>query len=194
MKGARIRVAALAATLAVVLSAGAVAAHEFTAAILVAGDDGEARLADAVRGMLMAADERDGHLDETSDGHLGGVDVQVLPLPEAAAGRVEGLWGTPIIPPDVVVVMGSEAEARAALAAFGWDSIVLAPGTLPTGWAEGSFATRYRSAYGTEPTDAAAEGYNASRRLDQAIRPRGGIEPRSGVEAALADSAGGIDW
>ena len=184
----------VAAALAVALSAGAGAAHEFTAAILVAGDNGEARLADAVRGMLLAADERDGHPAETSDGHLGGVDVQILPLPEAAAGRVEGLRGAAKRPPGVAVVIGPEAEARATLDSFGWDSIVMTPGTLPTGWAEGGFAARYRSAYGAGPTEAAAEGYNAARRIDLAIRPRDGLEPRSGVEAALAESAGGIDW
>jgi hypothetical protein len=145
--------------------------------------------------MLMAADERDGHPAEASDGHLGGVDVQILALPEAAAGRVEGLVGAPRTPPDVAVVIGPEAEARAALASYGWASIVLAPGTLPAGWSTaGRFAARYRSAYGTEPTEAAAEGYNAARRLDLALRPHDGLEPRKAIEAALSQSAAGIDW
>lgn len=56
-------------------------------------------------------------------------------------------------------MIGPEAEARGARAAFGWDSIVLAPpGTLPAGWAKASFAARCRNAHGTEPTEAAAEG------------------------------------
>lgn len=43
MKAARCQVRALAATLAVALSAGAVEGHELTAAILVAGDNGAAK-------------------------------------------------------------------------------------------------------------------------------------------------------
>ena len=57
---------------------GVASAHSSTAALLVVGEDREASLAEAVRGFLLAADERDGHANETSDGHLGGVDVHVL--------------------------------------------------------------------------------------------------------------------
>ncbi len=86
--------AVLAGAVSMILS-GTVLAHSFTAALLVVGQDREASLAEARRGFLLAADERDGHANETSDGHLGGVDVQVLPLPRDAAGLVEGLTGTP---------------------------------------------------------------------------------------------------
>ena len=77
MRAAR-ALAGVAAT-AAILAANAAAAHEFTAALYMTGEMREARLAEAVNGFLLAADERDGHSDETSDGHLGGVDVQVLP-------------------------------------------------------------------------------------------------------------------
>ena len=78
---------------------GIASAHSFTAALLVVGEDREASLAEAVRGFLLAADERDGHANETSDGHLGGVDVHVLPLPRDAAGLVEGLLAHRASPP-----------------------------------------------------------------------------------------------
>lgn len=195
MSGLVLRAAVAAAALAAAEGAGA---HEFTAAILATGEDREAQLAEAVRGFLLAADERDGHAAETSDGHLGGVDVQILPLPQEAAGQVEGLVGTPRTPPGAVVVIGPEAERARALADIGTESIGLAPGKLPPGWAEetapDSFAVRYRSAYDTAPTVAAAEGYNAARRLDLAIRPLEGLELRTAVKAALAASGNGIDW
>lgn len=188
----------LGGALALALAAGAARAHEFTAAILAVGEGREARLAEAVKGFLLAADERDGHAAETSDGHLGGVDVQVLPLPPEAAGRVEGLVGAPQEPPGVVVVIGPEAETAEALAAVGPESIGLRTGTLPPGWAEAagpeSFAARYRRAWGDAPTGAAAEGYNAARRLDAAIRPHDGLAPRAAVAAALAASEGGLEW
>ena len=46
-------------------------AHSFTAALIVAGDNREASLAEAVRGFLLAADERDGHANETSNSLTG---------------------------------------------------------------------------------------------------------------------------
>ena len=178
--------------------AGFAQAHEFTAAIMIVGEDRETVLADAVRGFLMAADESDGHPDETSDGHLGGIDVQILPLPSDAASAVEGLRGSPKLPPEVVVVLGPPTEAAPVLAAVSRQSIYLGAGSLPPGWAEAAqpsgFAARYRQNYGHAPSRAAAEGYNAARRLDLAIRPQDGLTPRAALKAALAASEAGIDW
>lgn len=181
------------AALALTVTANMAAAHEFTAALLVTGENREARLAEAVNGFLLAADERDGHPGETSDGHLGGVDVQLLPLPAEAAGQVVGLVGTPRTPADVLVVIGPEPDASPAFA-----GVVLRPGVLPDGWAAendaSSFAARYQSTYGNPPTEAAALGYNVARRLDIAIRPLDGVAPAAALEAALAETASGIDW
>ncbi len=71
-------------------------AHEFTAGLHVAGLGSETRLAEIVAGFLLAADERDGHEGETSDGHLGGVDVQVLLLPHDSGAEIPGLFGNPV--------------------------------------------------------------------------------------------------
>ncbi len=185
------------AALALTVTANMAAAHEFTAALLVTGENREARLAEAVNGFLLAADERDGHPAETSDGHLGGVDVQLLPLPAEAAGQVAGLVGTPRTPADVLVVIGPEPDASAA-ASPAFAGVVLRPGVLPDRWAAendaSSFAVRYQSTYGTAPTEAAALGYNAARRLDIAIRPLDGVAPAAALEAALAETASGMDW
>ena len=190
--------AAGSALLAMLMATGSVAAHEFTVGILVVGKQPETRLAEAVRGFLLAADERDGHAGETSDGHLGGVDVQILPLPSELAGQVTGLTGRPETPPGVVVVTGPEAEADAALAELEAAIVGLRPGVLPPGWSgdrsADSFAMRYRRAYGFAPTEAAAEGYNAARRLDLAIRPLDGITPQSALAVALSDTQSGIAW
>ncbi|WP_162232886.1 hypothetical protein [Cypionkella psychrotolerans] len=109
-------------------------AHSFTAALIVAGDNREASLAEAVRGFLLAADERDGHSNETSDGHLGGVDVHVLPLTQDASGLVEGLIGTPTEPADVVVVLGPESAASEAAREYLSTSTVLLQVVLLVGW------------------------------------------------------------
>ena len=125
-------------------------AHSFTAALIVAGDNREASLAEAVRGFLLAADERDAHANETSDGHLGGVDVHVLPLPRDAAALVEGLIGNPTEPGDVVVVLGTEPAASEAARKYQSNSTVLLQVVLPVGWdsdvGTDSFVARYRLA------------------------------------------------
>ena len=180
------------------LVANAAMAHEFTTALYVTGENRAQRLAEAVNGFLLAADERDGHPAETSDGHLGGVDVQILPLPEAMAASVTGLNGTAQIPPDVMVILGDAPVPAAVLAELGFEGSVVPSGALPDSWAAddsaGSFAQRYRSAYGAEPSVAAAQGYNAARRLDIAIRPLGGVSPRAALDAALAETEGGVNW
>jgi hypothetical protein len=173
-------------------------AHSFTAALIVVGDNREASLAEAVRGFLLAADERDGHANETSDGHLGGVDVHVLPLPRDAAGLVEGLIGKPTEPGDVVVVFGTEAAASEAVRKYQSNSTVLLQVVLPVGWdsdvGTDSFVARYRLAYGTAPGLMAATGYHAARRLDVAIRPLDGVIPRAALEDAWRSTESGLPW
>ncbi len=173
-------------------------AHSFTAALIVVGDNREAGLAEAVRGFLLAADERDGHANETSDGHLGGADVHVLPLPRDAAGLVEDLIGTPTEPGDVVVVLGTEPAASEAVRKYQSNSTVLLQVVLPVGWdsevGTDSFVTRYRLAYGTAPGLMAATGYHAARRLDVAIRPLDGVIPRAALEDAWRSTESGLPW
>lgn len=177
---------------------GIVSAHSFTAALLVAGEDREASLAEAVRGFLLAADERDQHANETSDGHLGGVDVQVLPLPRDAAGLIEGLVGMPDEPADVVVVIGPEPAAGEFARTLRSASTVLHQAALPVGWDSDDetdgFVTRYRLAYGTAPGVMAATAYHAARRLDVAIRPLDGVVPQAALEAAWQSTETGLPW
>ena len=178
---ARRTIPALAAVLWIALS-GIAAAHSFTAAILVVSENVEQDLAEAVRGFLLAADERDGHPNETSDGHLGGVDVHVLPLPAEATRLVQELTGSPDEAADVVIVLGPKPADDDAASKYSRASIVLVQALLAEGWngddrMEG-FITRYRLAYGKEPGLLAASAYHAARRLDVAIRPLDGAGPR----------------
>ncbi len=180
--------------------ATAAAAHEFTAALMVHGPDREARLAEAVNGFLLAADERDGHAAETSDGHLGGVDVQILPLPRDATGGVTGLVGSPSDQPDVFVIFGTGESAPNPPSGFSSHAILMVPGTLPEAaeWRDTSdadgFAARYQNEFGQAPTEYAAMGYNAARRLELAIRPQDGFVNIDEIASAIAETAGGITW
>lgn len=174
------------------------AAHSFTAALLVVGENREVRLAEAVRGFLLAADERDGHADETSDGHLGGVDVHVAPLPSSAVAMVDGLIGAPEDPPDVLVVIETEPQVGASENEFTGVRLVILPTALPPDWqaddASDGFVVRYRQAYGVAPSESAAMAYHAARRLDAAIRPLDGVAPRAAFETALNETQIGFRW
>ena len=173
--------------------ASSATAHEFTAGLLVTGPDAAPRLAEVVNGFLLAADERDGHANETSDGHLGGVDVQILPLPRGSGAGLTGLSGNPSQRPDVVVIFGDEPVQPAMLQP---GVRIVRPGSLPPDpvWQQDDFADRYRAAYGRVPTRDAASGYNEARRLDHAIRPLNGLSPPDAFQAGIQATAGGSEW
>jgi len=186
----------LALALAVTLPAAAVQAHSFSLAVLAGGEHAAAQLDSAVKGILLATQERDGHANETSDGHLGGLDVYIVPLPAFAAETIQGLKGVSQASIDVAILLDPEAELEQAMAGLDPQTVIMRPGTINPEPTEASkmFAMRYQTAYGTVPDQSAVAGYNAARRVDLAVRPLGGVDDRPALEAALAASKGGIEW
>ena len=185
----------LALALAVTLPAAA-QAHSFSLAVLAGGEHAAAKLDSAVKGMLLATRERDGHANETSDGHLGGLDVYIVPLPAYAAETIQGLKRVSQASVDIAVLFDPDAELEQALAELEPQTVIMRPGTINPEPTEASalFATRYQAAYGTTPDRAAVAGYNAARRVDLAVRPLGGVDDRPALMAALAASRDGIEW
>ena len=173
---------------------GAAAAHSFSVAILAGDAASAAQLPSAVRGFLVASAERDGHPDETADGHLGGLDVFVIPLPAASAAGIEGLIGGTPDAYDFVVVLGDDAAAADGVRGVVATTIVVAPGVLPDAAQMAGFAGQYRARYSAPPDDAAAQGYNAARRIDLALRPFGGVSETEALRGALAETARGLEW
>jgi len=179
--------------LAVLFAATGVQAHSFSLAVVAVGDGAAVQLDSAVKGILLATRERDGHANEESDGHLGGLDVYIVLRPSDTAQATNGLVGASPAIVDIAVVLGPDAAAERAVAEFEDPTVVIRPGTLAAESAN-DFATRYETTYGTAPDRAAAEGYNAARRVDLAVRPLGGVEDRDALIAALAETSGGIKW
>jgi hypothetical protein len=171
-------------------------AHSFSLAVVAGGEHAAARLNSAVRGILLATKERDGHADETSDGHLGGLDVFIVPQPIYAAETIQGLKRVSQPSIDIAVLIGPEVGTDQEATRLDPQTVIIRPGTINTNPSEAStiFATRFQTAYGTAPDQWAAEGYNAAQRIDLAMRPLGGVDDRQALIEALATTKDGIDW
>ena len=179
--------------LAAALSSAAVA-HSFSVAILASDAQSAAGLPSAVRGFLVASAERDGHPDETADGPIGGLDVFVIPLPAEAAEGIGGLIGNQPDGYDFVVVTGDDVAAAEDVPGVIATTIVMTPGALPGDAQMSGFAGRYQARFAAPPDRAAAQGYNAARRIDAAMRAFGGVSETDAIRETLRASADGIDW
>ncbi len=177
-------------------------AHDFSLAIFANGSAGPAELRSAVQGALIASAERDGHPDETADGHLGGLDVFLIPLPDSAAEQINGLVDHKTESFDFVVPLENVPMDLSGLQEITSQTIVLDPGDLsdPADWSEyptlneESFAARYRSRFGEQPAAFAVRGYFAARKIDHAIRESNGLSNPEKIRNVLAASRQGIDW
>jgi hypothetical protein len=172
---------------------GTAQAHSFTVALNVVGDDQPTVLASAIRGMRLAATERDGHADETSDGHLGGLDLFILPRPEGVPHGIAWLKGAPPGEPDIIVIIGPSDAVATEIQASRTETVAIGSGVVPDDTPP-VFAERFRAAYGIAPDRQAAEGYNAARRIDLAVRAQAGVADREKLAVALASTVNGIDW
>jgi len=177
-------------------------AHEFVFEFRAVGAESDEILTDALRGFLLATVERDGHANEASNGHLGGLDVYIIPQPASVAANFPELKQAPYDRPDIVAVIGPEADVESALDPVGGESVYLSAGRLHPDnvWAtgdgleSGDFAARYTTEFGQPPSQWAARGYNIARRIEAAVRPLGGVNDRAALERAFADSAEGLRW
>jgi len=170
-------------------------AHGFDVAIISTSDI----MADVLAGFRVATRERDGHAGEESDGHLGGLDVYMLPV--AAEGELDALRAQADAADIVLRIIGGgvlDLSVHAELVGIG--PPVIEAGVLPggEGWATdsgaGSFLARFEAEFGRTASLAAAMGYNAARRIEFAVRQQGGVDDRQALYDALDASRDGIDW
>jgi len=148
---------------------------------------------------IFATTERDGHPDEESDGHLGGLDVYVKQADTPAA--LNGLEA------DIVVLLGSKettGQFTGQLTGQLTGQVdqnqiaILVPGTTPFSNTENpgvtNFITTYKNAYGSAPTAQAAQGYNAARRIAAAIRTQGSANDKSLLSTNFKQTASSFTW
>ena len=160
-------------------------AHRFNVALVIPSSDQGRQFRD---GFMLATTERDGHPDQESDGHLGGLDVYVTVTD-----------GKGSVSADIVVPFGPKSFlSRIDELLDGTKAVLLAPGRSPFPDLAlplvAAFISAYEMKYGTRPTSQAAQGYNAARRIDAAVRAQGGVDDRASLRRNFEPSAQGFTW
>ena len=171
-------------------------AHEFNTVLVVpSGPDAQALRKATETAFLIAARERDGHSNETSEGHLGGLDVQLTVL-ETANASDPAIAGAHFI---AAPLMGIEDVSRLSAAAP--QAVILsrvdlanpaAAAMLGADQARGldRYEVRYQRETGGPPGEAAILAYLMARWIDRVIRPLGTADNREAILAALARESG----
>lgn len=168
------------------LAATPALAHEFELLLLAPPDATEATLTQMRAAFLIVSHERDSHPDETSEGHLGGMDVQLTlaRVGEVAAADNLAFVVAPFAPP---------GDAAAAALARPSGAVVVDSGhlaALPAGMENGDaslspFADRFRAETGQDPGPEAFAAYLGARVVDLAVRPLDSVDDREALRRAL---------
>ncbi len=195
--------------LAAFFDVAAVQAHSFKLAVVAPFSGPEAERGQRLlEGFLVATTEADSHPEETSDGHLGGLDSHVLRIDigggrASALAAVEGLLADSetqiiagLIPPGLWPMLGRPLleSGRIYIDMTGRGASVRGLLRLPKVAPERlqRFARTYEDLYGRAPAEFAQRGYAAARLIDRAIRAVGGdmldgASLRAAFEAAAGD-------
>lgn len=170
-------------------------AHSFGVALVTqAAVVSEAPDQEIRRGFMLATRERDGHANETSDGHLGGLDVYVYPvaLKNDAVAEVEALLAREAVA--VVVAVGADSWLSTLRSVVANRQAVLLELNPDTFFAQlrgddqapvKRLVDTFYQTYGGSSSYAAL-GYSAARQLDAAVRTLGGVSDKPALQRALA--------
>ncbi|MCF6273460.1 MAG: hypothetical protein L3J37_09790 [Rhodobacteraceae bacterium] len=136
-------------------------AHSFN--VLIVGEN----LAEtgAYNGFRLATRERDGHANEESDGHLGGLDSYIF-MAEPSADLPSGINILVMLdegePPQIIVQQ--EIENQALRPSIAWAAIIAM-----------DFQARYLAAYGIEADPTARQAYYAAQLVERFVRRNPGF-------------------
>ena len=175
-------------------------AHRFNVALvfssaIVGADQGR----QIHNGFMQATKERDGHPDQESDGHLGGLDVYVSVID--GRNKLGEILNRIAAKGDVNIVV-----------AFGFNNltsslrkipkskpfVLLVPGQTPFARLEhpavASVISTYQREFGHRPSAPAAQGYNAARRIELAVRSQGGVDNFKSLLRSFRETERGFTW
>jgi len=175
-------------------------AHRFNVALVLPVSGSAADIGEQMRkGFMLATTEWDAHADEKSDGHLGGLDsyVSLIDANGDVAAEVKRISSISQI--NIMVSFASDkTQALIDKLLVGEKIVLLQSGptlfdnkNLP---AVSAFISAYHQAYGKNPTAAAAQGYNAARRIDVAVRAQGGINDQGLLHQNFTQTATAFSW
>ncbi len=150
-------------------------------------------------GFMLATTERDSHPEEESDGHLGNLDsyVSVIDANGNVADDIKRLSSESRI--NIVAAFTSaKTQSQISRLLKGTNIALLLPGETPfadnKSPAVANFISSYQRAYGARPSSMAAQGYNAARRLDTAVRAQGGIADLTPLKQSFHQTARNFAW
>ena len=156
-------------------------AHRFNVALIIPNSNAGSLQSRQIReGFMLATAERDNHPDQESDGHLGGLDVYVKVIDGQGdvAADLRRIATQGVI--DIVAAFGSDSTLSIVRKLLDGKMVaLLLPGQSPFAKSElpavAAFISAYEKVYGRRPSSQAAQGYNAARRIDVAVRAQGGV-------------------
>ena len=168
-------------------------AHRFNVALVIALPNGASVQGHQIRdGFMLATSERDRHPDQESDGHLGGLDVYVSVIDGQEDIGADIARAVTLGQVDIVAAFGSEETLSQVCELLDGKGVaLLLPGQTPFSQsglpAVAAFISAYAREYGGRPTAQAAQGYNAARRIDFAVRIQGGAEDKTSLRRAFVE-------
>ena len=181
-------------------------AHVFDIAIISTYSGTQASEGQSLwQGMRVATREADGHPDETSDGHLGGVDSNLLRVDSTRGAtsisdsirKIAAQQGTAIVVLDNRFQdLDKQLSAAASIVILTRSQAGALPANviLPTQLSDSrlkQFSVQYRQQYGLAPDSAARAGYISARLIAKAMRRLNNeLEDQSRVQRVFIDARG----
>lgn len=175
-------------------------AHRFNVTLLLPLSGPNAQQGNQfLNGFMLATRERDGHPEEESDGHLGGLDVYVTRLDDQTDIDQQIALISSSSQIDIVAYFPSADTTSALQSAFDQShAALLTTGENPFSDAElpgvAAFSSQFLTDYNAAPTEAAAQGYNLARRIDVAVRAQGGVSDLQNLLESFEQSASNFSW
>lgn len=176
-------------------------AHRFNIALILPLSGTQIELGTQYRdGFFLATTQRDAHLNETSDGHLGGLDSYISIID--AGGDIDSQIRTIISENkiDIVVADFTPAPILSEISSLLQQANIalLSPSLLTVEQLNLNsiveFNQIFENQYDIRPSTYSIQGYNAAYRIDEAVRAQAGVGNYNLLLDNFTQSANEILW